>query len=370
MSVVNLLQPTADGGGDRYVRPVTLINLDELLASGLDFADRCLEAYTEDDLKVVPVFAAFSLEHPCKAFLHRISPALLAEANKDNQFDSMLHLLGHEDKANGKFPRTIGAKEAINRANRLSPELGLSNKHITALINMRDGVVHAGHLEQSESHHAFAAYLRAADGILRAFDIKEADRWGRHREFVELLISQSIDEIRQRVKEKIASARARFELQMMNIAAEQRAFFVGTHRQSGNRASAHGQASSPIECPACSTASARYIGRIELQPPHEVDPSIESHNSLSIRGEGLLCTICELRLVGFLELDAAKIPRLIPYEPNEPPYEEDYEIFEGRHAFIREFDDPNYQYDYEYDSQVPYHPEDEDLEEPETASSD
>jgi hypothetical protein len=73
---------------------VAAIDQQHLLESARDFAELALNAYVEDDTRVILAKAAFSLEHLCKAYLYGMHPALLMEL-RNGQLDSLLYLVGH-----------------------------------------------------------------------------------------------------------------------------------------------------------------------------------------------------------------------------------------------------------------------------------
>jgi hypothetical protein len=122
----------------RQVRP------NELIESGSDWLRRGLQAYVDDDHRVVLTQVGIALEHFAKAFLATQSPALLVDMKGD--FDSLLVQLGLGRHARaGKRPKTVGGAESLKRARQLLPSLrAVSEASLLEVLEERNGVLHAG----------------------------------------------------------------------------------------------------------------------------------------------------------------------------------------------------------------------------------
>lgn len=91
------------------------------------------------------------MEHLSKAYLCSVNPAYLVEL-RNGQFDSLLYLTGQGVKARKlKAPRTISAREALTRVEHLLPGLAAPRTRLEQLIDVRDGVVHTGYLQDRET---------------------------------------------------------------------------------------------------------------------------------------------------------------------------------------------------------------------------
>ncbi|MEV1172123.1 hypothetical protein [Nonomuraea sp. NPDC049784] len=300
------------------------INSDDLLSSARDFADRALTAHLENDSKVILFNAAISLEHLCKAYLCSLDPALLMEI-KQGQFDSLLHLTGHGSKARKPADtlRTISGREAVTRVKHILPSLSVPDEPISRLINVRDGVVHTGLLDQRRSREALVAYLRLSNDIFGALDVPAGSRWGSHADLVDALISQVLTEIEQDIKQRIAAARLRVGKLFQGIPEDQK-LAISHLRQAA--------VSPPVPdddeyellnatCPACADPRASLLYEIEYEPEVDVEGDGQGgYRSYVVGQERILhsllleCGVCGLRLKDTDELEAAGIEAILADE--------------------------------------------------------
>ena len=189
---------------------VTAINQQQLLASARDFAERALNAYLEDDTRVILANAAFSLEHLCKAYRYGMHPALLMEF-RNGQLDSLLHLVGHGGRARTtRSPRTISGREALARVEHVLPKLNVPRELLAQLIEIRDGMVHVGFMSSSDIGELLTAFLQFSNELHDELDSEREGRWGEHAELVETLVIRAQSQTEQEAHRRIAIARARF----------------------------------------------------------------------------------------------------------------------------------------------------------------
>jgi hypothetical protein len=123
----------------------------ELHASAVDFARRALDAYLRGDIKVVLLNAAVSFEHLCKAYLCNLNPALLMNI-KNGTFESLVLLSGHGQMIKDSRLLTISGMEAFRRTQVLLPKPRVPEEPIKQLVNVRDGVIHMGHLDRRDHY--------------------------------------------------------------------------------------------------------------------------------------------------------------------------------------------------------------------------
>lgn len=268
---------------------------------------------------MILIDAAFSLEHLCKAYLYDKHPALLMEI-RNGQFDSLLHLTGLGGSARKlKAPRTISAKEALARVEQLmtvrTPRLLLDQ-----LIDVRDGVVHAGYLSPTNTREVLTVFLRFSNELYEELGVEELLRWADHSTLVASLISQSLSEIDHEVQRKITAAQQRLA-KLMSSVPENQQVAVGDARQALTPSYAffepgHNTGETPIErlqarCPACNHPGASLWGQIEWDSIERTKASPMAHREKEIEHyelfwpTRLFCGSCDLRLDSPDELEIA-----------------------------------------------------------------
>ncbi|MFI6708486.1 hypothetical protein ACIBF7_18760 [Nonomuraea sp. NPDC050478] len=359
---------------------MTTMDHKELHASATDFARRALDAYVRNDIRVVLLNAAVSLEHLCKAYLCSLSPALLADI-KNGTFDSLVLLTGHGHMIqNPKHLRTVGGLEAFRRTQLLLPKPQTPEAPIKQLINVRDGVIHMGHLDRHENRESFATYLRFSDKLCDALGSSRDQHWGPHKDLVDSLISESLDEIARMVRFRISQAKDRIESLLRHFPEDQHEVVLMARQVRHTGESIHGLEQIEHACPACPNRGSVYTGRLDIA--RDADPDYkpvkpDGKRPFVLRGEMFVCSSCDLRLSGSDELKAANLPFYMPYEITQ-----DVDISDLKHPSPSDLDDlepldpdlidmdsveartnyyswklrhsdPNYEYDYEYDSQDP-----------------
>lgn len=185
------------------------INDETLRRSGLEWIHKAFREYVDGGQAIVPTFAGIGLEHLAKAYLWTLDPALLVELRGD--FDSLLHLVGQGQHASRPYGRTIGAAEAVSRVRKvLAPFRALPNDPIDAIIQQRNGTLHAGAPSEEDNATSLGAVIRACNVLLDAMNVDSDGRWGDWTELAESLIQKHAHAVEARVASKIAAARARY----------------------------------------------------------------------------------------------------------------------------------------------------------------
>jgi hypothetical protein len=304
---------------------VTVIDCEGLLSSAKDFADRALRAYLDGDERVILVNAAFALEHMSKALLASHHPALMMEI-RNGQFDSLLHLMGLGAKARKLTePKTIGAKEALARVEQMMT-IKTPKDHLYRLIEVRDGVVHAGHFNAANTREILTSFLRYSNEVYDELTVPDDDRWESHTNLVSRLITQNLSEVEHRVYRKIEAARNNYQNWIKRVPEHSKST-VNKTLSPGFSALLHRskaapdpnepiQVSAPVECPACKQLSAVYLGHAHgtRRVPEDVikagAPTVESLYSSQayLEIKVLMCSICSLQLLGSDEIQTAGLP--------------------------------------------------------------
>jgi hypothetical protein len=132
---------------------------DRLAASSSEFAVSALAGMSEGKHALFLLHAATALEHLAKSVLADRHPSLIAVASKDN-FESLLALVGEKIATPDAKVRTIGAREALDRAARYAPECASLIDDLRRLILVRDGVVHLADASAANAEEVLVPYLR------------------------------------------------------------------------------------------------------------------------------------------------------------------------------------------------------------------
>lgn len=313
---------------------MTTVDRDQLLESAKDYADRALKAYTEEDTKVVLTDAAIGLEHLCKAYLCSLAPTLLMDI-KNGQLDSLLYLSGHGTKAKdpSKGPRTISGRTAVERVRSVNRTLKVPQQQITDLIDVRDGVVHVGYLGQNKTQEILTAYLRLSNELFDALQVAAEDRWGRHKELVDSLISDSLSEIERSVRHRMAAARLRVEELLARIPDSEHGSVKDARQARVTVTTVGDQETAQVECPVCKHPEAFCIGEEEHGAEVDIEPDgMGGYETSTVGGYTFLvahsffCGVCELDLVTPEELEAAGLETNIDLSQFEEPDFDPYDL--------------------------------------------
>ncbi|GAA4102755.1 hypothetical protein [Nonomuraea soli] len=293
------------------------ITRDGLLDSARDFAGRALEAHLQDDTRGVFLHAATSLEHLCKAYLCSLHPALLLELKQD-QFHSLLHLTGNGAKATKTADkiRTVSGRVALARVEEILKPLPAPKDHLERLIDVRDGVVHAGLLDDSKRKETLAAWLRMGNRLFEELQVPSQERWGNRIEVVEALISDHLSEVERDISGRIATARLRLETIYRDIPEELRGPWQALRRTTIHLALTPDPDQERDEdllyetCPACADAKASVLYDVEVD--FDVEPDgLGGYDAVTVgeirllHAKALECGVCGLRLTGPDEFTAA-----------------------------------------------------------------
>lgn len=302
------MRPTGSRGRHDYDRDV-IGQRDlgtRLASSSSEFAKSALGAMSDGKHSVFLLHAATALEHLAKAVLARRHPALIAVASKDN-FDSLLLLMGDVQYATPKSKiRTIGAREALERAARFAPDCAALMKDLRFLISVRDGVAHLADASAADVDEVLIPYLKASEVIREELGIDRSTYWGSFTDLVDSALKEYVEQARLRVDAALAVARAEFERRFAEL-DETTKVVVDAIEASYSPDKYEEQL---IECPACGTlalASGTLKEEFDEDWDHHEQVLLNVHLLVLFIPTGLLCRACYLKLNGRDEMDAAGV---------------------------------------------------------------
>jgi hypothetical protein len=172
------------------------------------FAETALQAHHSRQYRRVALDAGTALEHLIKACLASRSPALLTELRSEGSFPSLIGLLGISSAKPPQRVRTVSLRDAMRRVKALVVS-SASDDDLETLVDMRDGVVHAG-ADVEVEERLLVAFVQLADALLVDLNRERASFWGNQLEVVDALLAEASDKVVHRVEVRFASAHAEF----------------------------------------------------------------------------------------------------------------------------------------------------------------
>jgi hypothetical protein len=263
----------------------------------------------QQDWRFVAVFAVTSLEQLIKAALAQRNVMLLAELSEP----SILGLAGVSTK---RPLRTISAARAIDRYAKLDPLFGALAPDLVRLLNVRNGVVHLTSDQPEDFERLFDSYLRATELLLDSADVEEEWFWGDFATVVSARRSDRVKTIESGVNNKVAVAKAHFELKYQTltdgetraaIAAAEQFLMLGAEAEIRHK------------CPACGS-----VGRVDAGVDVEwVVEDFAWQGYVRISPYAFRCGACDLDLEGDeveVALGDIDVPdEFDPYDFGDPP---------------------------------------------------
>lgn len=306
-------------------------NLSARLArSSGEFAVSALAAMSDGKHSVFLLHAATALEHLAKAVLAARSPSLIAVAGKDN-FESLLLLLGETKVATpGAKIRTIGAREALDRAGRFAPECASLVEDLRLLIWVRDGVVHLADASSASVEEVLVPYLKASEELRELLGIDRDVYWDRFLDLVDQALKEHVEQVHLRVEAALAVARSEFERRFGDLGDDAKKIVLTAIEESYSPKEKYEE--QLIECPACGTPAVVFGSlREELDEDwdHREGVLLGVHlASVLFTPTSLRCHACHLELSGRDEMDAAGIEPWYLEDVDEREYFGDWSDFE------------------------------------------
>jgi hypothetical protein len=222
---------------------VTAPTANGLFESAFGFAHSALDAYHTGDHQRVAVDAGTALEHLTKACLAGRSPVLLTELRPgQNNWASLVLLCGYSE-GRPKQLRTVGLREARERAKTFFTS-GASDADLDLLIDLRDGVMHAA-MDDEIEERLLVAFVQQADATLADMGKSRTVFWGDKLGMVDALLADASDKVAHLVQVKLAAAKAAFEKKYAEVTSEMRDLIKKMTPYFDETAEAE------AECPAC-----------------------------------------------------------------------------------------------------------------------
>jgi DNA-binding Lrp family transcriptional regulator len=280
-----------------------------------EFAQTALEAHHARKYRRVAIDAGTALEYLAKACLAARSPALLMELKSEANFPHLLELLGISEglgisggKARRRL-RTVSLRGALERAKTLVTSRA-SDEDLRALIDMRDGSIHAAQSDEVEER-LLVAFVQQADAFLADLGFPRPLFWDAQLAVVDALLADASDKVAHRVEVKLAEARANFQRQYGTAHAE---VLDLVRRLATPQRFDEFEFPGPVDCPACASLGvASGFFDIEWDEERDEDRVPMHGGTLLFFADGLRCRVCGLELGSAAELAATGM---------EPPWEE------------------------------------------------
>lgn len=300
----------------------------QLRSSAAQFAQSGLRARLGQEWAVHQLHVATALELLAKAKLASLHGSLIAA--KD--FDSLLHLSGHRRHA--KQPpdriRTITITDALLRVGQVVPSIENLRSELNYLADVRNGVVHAGHLTSKAQDRILVPFITACDLLLDDMEASRDDFWGEYVELVDTHRAESVKAAEVEAAEAITRARMAFAERFTELDEPTRKAIL-TAIVEGYAPEKYEQ--DLYECPACGTMALVHGSHdIDWEPEWEIGDDGEPWSPgaslvVTFRPGTLECRACGLVLDGQDQLMAAEVPKSWEIEDADPRdfYEPDEE---------------------------------------------
>jgi hypothetical protein len=292
---------------------------DELCSAAASFAQSSLRARLDGESMVYLLHAATALELLAKSFLASIHGSLIA----GDDFDSLLH--GCSQSRHARKPRsrmrTITIGEALKRVGQVLPPIDNLRQSLQLLADVRNGVVHAGQLEQGAEEAVLVPFLKACDYLVGGMAESDRERlWGDLLSMVDARLSESIKAAELATTEALTVAHLAFDRRYGSLDSTVRdAVLSGV--ESAYDVTKYEE--DLVDCPACSRrALTRGSYDVEWEADYDVadgEGYIAGVYPVVTYSPGHLdCRVCGLELDGEEQLSAAGVPASWQIEDAEP----------------------------------------------------
>jgi hypothetical protein len=281
----------------------------QLRSSAAQFAQSGLRARLDREWAVHQLHIATALELLAKAKLASLHGSLIAA--KD--FDSLLHLSGHPRHA--KPPpdrvRTITITDALARVGQVVPPIENLRSELKYLADVRNGVVHAGHLNSEAQDRVLLPFITACDLLLGDMEASRDDFWGEYVDVVDTHRAESIKAAEVEAAEAITLARMAFAERFAELDEPTRKAIL-TSIVEGYAPEKYEQ--DLYDCPACGTPALVHGSHdVDWEPEWELDEEGQPWSPgasfvVTFRPGTLECRACGLVLDGQDQLTAAEVP--------------------------------------------------------------
>ncbi len=292
-----------------------------LLAGAEQFAQSSLQARLDHDSMVHLLHAATALELLAKAFLASLDGSLIAA--KD--FDSLLHGCGESRHARTPASRmkTITMGEALMRVGQIEPAFRNHESSLLLLADIRNGVVHAGTLDNDSEEGVYVPFLRACELLIPGVSgATREELWGDFRETVDAHLSESAKQAEVHAVEAVAAARLAFDRHYEGMEGSAKAAALAAIEGSYD---VEKYEQSLTDCPACARQALTHGSYdVDWEAEGDVEGSrgdayiIGGYPVVTYRPGYLTCRVCGLELDGEEELEAAGVEKSWQIEDVDP----------------------------------------------------
>ncbi|GGT22625.1 hypothetical protein ACK389_10340 [Streptomyces antibioticus] len=278
------------------------ISFEHLATGARHFARLALDAHARGETEVFLLEAGVSIERLAKAALVRVNPVLLVELSS-RQDDALLHLAGAT--ALPKKLRTIGAQGAIERLRKMDV-LPPKDEELDTLIQLRNGVAHLG---TSVPEDYLEPFVESACLLLDHMRIPRERFWGPWDELVRVALDDRADRLQKDVQLRLHQASLRAQARFADMPEGTPDHLAAIVAQRGLVVVEVDRAGGPLfqaltRCPACRTEAAALFLRA---------PNTALLFDMELTAEGLLCDLCQLRLVTTEEVGLAGLATTARY---------------------------------------------------------
>ena len=185
---------------------------DQLMDSSKFFARSAATAYSAESWDTFYLHLATAVEQLVKSVLAAAHPSFIADTRAS--FDSLLHLCGLGDRA--KTPdfiaavRTITVSQALERVARLVDGYRSPSPRVLLLLEMRNGIVHAGHRERGGGEAVLMGDVaQYVEQLLGARGLMSDEYWGDSAEMVAAHMKRRLGAIEASYQRRLQAAKAR-----------------------------------------------------------------------------------------------------------------------------------------------------------------
>lgn len=283
---------------------------DPLWAKACLFFERAFNESREEP--TFGLWCSLGLELLARSALASISPALLAEPNRDHK--NLLHALNRGSEG---FPKSISTSQVFGLCHKLFADFTKEDHQVSlALANRRNEELHTGSaaFDQYPSSQWLAGFYQACVSLSASIDKDLESLFGEDEaRIANEMLKDNRNEVRQHVESSIASHRKVF----MNKSPEDRKNAAQEAQKQGAELSL--QRHHRVECPACkcvATVQGRVFGK-----EHVINEETEIIVRQAVTPTSFECPACGLKLDGYAQLDVAGLggnyQRTTKYSPDE-----------------------------------------------------
>ncbi len=289
--------------------PKTIVS--QLVKGAKSFAADAGRELAADHKHKFAVAAATAGELLAKAVLCQVHPAAIVDPR---QFNSLLRILGHKSAKANTPTKTIGGREALERAITLIPKLKSHEKGLHELIEARNGTVHLG----EESGVLFARVVGSFDHLVSetaaGLGLTREDVLGKYAQLFDELRDKAKTEVEQRVSKRVFAAKTRFTERFGDLESGALDSLAPVLESETNEmleawSGYEDVGTTSFECPACTRwGVAGCFKEREAKFEKDEDGMGYAWHEVTLLPAYFLCRYCGLQLEDQDEIQAAGIP--------------------------------------------------------------